>query len=70
MDRSLPDHEILQLSTCYNTFYDKIIYFLLGKNSCDEDISWFVGDGFCDDETNNEDCNFDGGDCCLDFVGK
>ena len=24
-----------------------------------------VGDGFCNDETNNEICNYDGGDCCL-----
>ena len=24
-----------------------------------------VGDGFCNDETNTPDCNFDGGDCCL-----
>ena len=24
----------------------------------------WVGDGFCDDATNNEQCNFDGGDCC------
>ena len=24
-----------------------------------------VGDGFCDDETNNNECNYDGGDCCL-----
>ena len=23
-----------------------------------------VGDGYCDDERNNEKCNFDGGDCC------
>jgi hypothetical protein len=23
-----------------------------------------VGDGYCDDETNNENCHFDGGDCC------
>ena len=23
-----------------------------------------IGDGYCDDETNNFDCNFDGGDCC------
>ena len=23
-----------------------------------------IEDGFCDDETNNEDCRFDGGDCC------
>ena len=25
----------------------------------------FVGDGFCNDESNNAECNYDGGDCCL-----
>ena len=24
-----------------------------------------VGNGFCNDETNNVDCNYDGGDCCF-----
>ena len=24
-----------------------------------------VGNSFCNDETNNADCNFDGGDCCI-----
>ena len=24
----------------------------------------FIGDGFCDEETNNELCDFDNGDCC------
>ena len=24
-----------------------------------------VGNGFCNDETNNPDCNYDGGDCCV-----
>ena len=23
-----------------------------------------VGNGFCNDETNNANCNYDGGDCC------
>ena len=23
-----------------------------------------IGDGYCNDETNNADCNYDGGDCC------
>ena len=23
-----------------------------------------IGDGFCNDETNNADCSYDGGDCC------
>ena len=25
----------------------------------------FQGDGYCDDEHNNQFCNWDGGDCCL-----
>ena len=29
--------------------------------------SW-LGDGFCDDPTNNEVCEWDGGDCCGDNV--
>ena len=24
----------------------------------------YVGDGYCDDGNNNQECNFDGGDCC------
>ena len=24
-----------------------------------------VGDGYCNDDTNNQQCNFDGGDCCV-----
>ena len=27
-------------------------------------IPYLVGDGYCQDETNNLDCNYDGGDCC------
>ena len=26
-----------------------------------------IGDGWCSDEANTEQCNFDGGDCCGDF---
>ena len=26
-------------------------------------LSW-VGDRYCDDDTNTIECNFDGGDCC------
>ena len=26
----------------------------------------YVGDGYCDDQNNNEECGFDGGDCCQD----
>ena len=27
-----------------------------------------IGDGLCDDETNTEQCDYDGGDCCVDEV--
>ena len=26
-----------------------------------------LGDGFCNDESNNANCNFDGGDCCINI---
>ena len=28
----------------------------------------WIGDGYCDDVTNTMECNYDGGDCCLDPV--
>ena len=27
-----------------------------------------IGDGYCDDDTNNMICNYDGGDCCFSVV--
>ena len=27
-----------------------------------------IGDGYCNDETNNANCNYDGGDCCWENV--
>ena len=33
---------------------------------CDKFV--LVGDGICNDETNNAVCRFDGGDCCLDVI--
>ena len=41
----------------------KSLNFLLGCTN----PAW-VGDGYCDDVTNNMECNYDGGDCCLDPV--
>jgi hypothetical protein len=29
-----------------------------------------VGNGFCNDETNNVNCNYDGGDCCVDSCAE
>ena len=28
----------------------------------------WIGDGYCDDATNTEICNFDGGDCCSENI--
>ncbi len=35
---------------------------------CPEDQIVWVGDGICDDETNNVLCSYDAGDCCLDMI--
>ena len=35
---------------------------------CPGDLPTLVGDGYCDDVTNTADCNYDGGDCCLDAI--
>ena len=34
---------------------------------CDAPIE-LIGNGFCDDETNNQRCEFDGGDCCGECI--
>ena len=34
---------------------------------CEAPLS-YIGDKECDDVTNNAECNFDGGDCCMDVV--
>ena len=35
------------------------------KETCDAGLTNnYVGDGYCDDETNIPACNYDGGDCC------
>ena len=31
---------------------------------CESVVPYYIGDAYCDDENNNDDCNFDGGDCC------
>ena len=32
-------------------------------------LDW-INDGFCDDMNNNEDCNYDGGECCGTLTNK
>ena len=32
--------------------------------SCSNELMILLGDGFCDDEANNHQCDFDDGDCC------
>ena len=31
---------------------------------CMYEHPYTIGDGVCNDETNNEGCSYDGGDCC------
>ena len=37
---------------------------LVGENDAAPENNPLVGDGKCQDELNNENCNYDGGDCC------
>ena len=32
--------------------------------ACQSSNPNWIGDSYCDDETNNDGCDFDGGDCC------
>ena len=34
------------------------------QENCAAGVHPLVGNGYCNDETNNVDCNYDGGDCC------
>ena len=36
----------------------------INSNFCQTDEKYRVGDGNCDPMLNNQDCNYDGGDCC------
>ena len=47
----------LEARKLFNTFFSNQIGCLSSNPS-------WIGDGFCDDETNNAGCHFDGGDCC------
>ena len=40
------------------------MYLCFKTTGCGSDVPNYIGDGYCDDENNNDDCNFDGGDCC------
>ena len=54
--------------------YKKIMFcsvmiFLKSWLGCDADIT-LIGNGFCNDETNNAECSYDGGDCCVNIKGQ
>ena len=39
-----------------------------GGASCASGHEQYIADGYCDDKNNVEECQWDGGDCCLDTV--
>ena len=42
-----------------------LTHLLFSFSFSDCDNAALIGNGFCNDETNNPDCNYDGGDCCV-----
>ena len=55
------------LSTMFNTTTWKLL--LVQFYYCTSTDFW-INDGFCDEECNNPEFNYDGGDCCLDIVNN
>ena len=43
----------------HTTVYD----FFLNYEECSGRIA-LIGNGYCDDDNNNKECKYDGGDCC------
>ena len=44
--------------------FDEFICILFGILACQSSNPHWIGNGWCQDETNNAGCGFDGGDCC------
>ena len=45
-----------------NSYFSQGMIQLVTKKGCGSP-NW-KGDGYCDDENNNKECEYDGGDCC------
>jgi hypothetical protein len=50
---------VVQCCSCFVGLFNVVI-----PLACQFPISW-IDDGICDDESNTEPCQYDGGDCCL-----
>ena len=50
---------------CASYYLINNINYILGN--C-QGVIQYLGDGYCDDANNVEDCNYDYGDCCLENV--
>ena len=45
-------------------YYTVNYFFSIDPNPLVCELPDYHGDGYCDDTNNNEECLFDGGDCC------
>ena len=61
--------DIIQGGTIFKGGHYLRKYGILKPTGCESVVPQYIGDGWCDDENNNNDCNFDGGDCCGPNVG-
>ena len=50
-----PNTNVCQDCICYKTLHF--------ESNCNSPLD-LIGNGYCNDLTNNAECNFDGGDCC------
>ena len=72
-DSFIPNQIISSSNQVFINFYTdwfgsgngfKLEYYQHLVLACDSSVSWYIGDGYCDDVTNTEGCHYDGGDCC------
>ena len=61
MDNVFLTHFYLLRKVLGNFFFKFFLEYCLGS-------TLYIGDGFCDDDNNNELCGYDGNDCCLENV--
>ena len=63
--------EILMITLVYskrvsvrNNLLHSVFISISWFTGCMSEHPYLIGNGYCDDETNNEGCSYDGGDCC------
>lgn len=58
------------LNTTLVTSTENNDFLIVDATHAMNEFCYWSGDGLCDDTSNIEECNFDGGDCCLSLINN